>query len=65
MTNKIAKKLACDVCGKFYETLGSYDNSDWWVCLHCFEKADVMAAEQDRWPSAKEFTRLKRERSLR
>jgi hypothetical protein len=57
------KKLACDVCGKFYESLGSYDDiGDWWVCWRCFEKADVMAAREDRWPEAKDFTQLKGER---
>jgi hypothetical protein len=58
----MARKLTCDVCGKRYETLGSYSNDDvpwWWICGRCFTKADVIAASEDRWPDAKDFARLK------
>jgi hypothetical protein len=53
------KKLACDACGRLYETLGSYGDDRWFVCLRCFEKADAMAAKEDRWPSGRDFARLK------
>jgi hypothetical protein len=47
------KKLICDVCGKGFGTLGSYGDDHWWVCLKCFEKADALAALDERpWQDA-------------
>jgi hypothetical protein len=58
------KKLTCDICGKLYETLGSYGNhtdDEWWMCLKCFGKADELAAKEDRWPDARDFKTVKEE----
>jgi hypothetical protein len=57
-------KLKCDICGKYYKTLGGYTEpavapgEDWWVCLKCFEKADAMAEKEDCWPNEVHFRRL-------
>lgn len=55
------KKLTCDVCGKRHKTLGSYGDDDWWMCLECFEKADELAAKDDRWPDERDFKAVKDE----
>ena len=53
------KKLACDACGKPQKTLCTYDDFRWFVCMRCFEKADAMAAKEDRWPNHQDIVRLK------
>ena len=51
--------MMCDICGKGFETLGSYGDDKWWICLECFDKADKRAALEDRWPDSRDFLHLK------
>jgi hypothetical protein len=58
--SKRGSKLPCDVCGKLSNTLGRYsENSKWWVCHRCFEKADAIAEKADRWPDDNDFAQLR------
>lgn len=59
-------KIPCNICGKKFATLGSYGDEinpttgqRWWLCLQCFEKADALAALENRWPDARDFRHLK------
>jgi hypothetical protein len=58
-------KLICDICGKAHETLGSYGDDNWWICLKCFEEADALAAEEDRWPDERDFKSLQKRSSIK
>jgi len=52
--------MHCDICGQRYPTLGQYIAEPWFICLHCFDKADLIASEHDRWPTADDFLYLSR-----
>jgi hypothetical protein len=53
-------KMKCDACGKLYEVLGRYGDCDWWVCWRCFDKADRLSYEEDRWPDIRDFEAVKK-----
>lgn len=55
-----SKKPACDVCGKRFDTLGSYGDDEWWVCMNCFDTADAIASLGHKWPDGETFAALKR-----
>lgn len=62
----MVQKMKCDICRKSYESLGSYSdekgpgyNGRWWMCNKCFEKADELAAKNDRWPDARDFKKVR------
>ena len=61
---RIKTKLRCDCCGKPFQTLGGYTDDPiiWWVCLECFEKADALAAKEDRWPANRDFEAIAKRR---
>ena len=49
-------KLRCDICGKWYATLGCYGGQHgWWICVKCFSQADKLAAKEDRWPDERDY----------
>ena len=58
MTRK--KRLVCDVCGKPQSFLMGNEDSQWKTCNNCFEKADALAALQDRWPEDADYQYLKK-----
>jgi hypothetical protein len=61
MTTRTKKNgLNCSCCGKFYTSLGCYgDDPTWWLCLKCFDIADKLSYEEDRWPDERDFQAVK------
>jgi hypothetical protein len=55
---KRGRKIQCSICRRWEECL-MYEVPGWWVCVDCFEKADAMAAKEDRWSKPRDFLRLK------
>jgi len=56
-------KLNCSICGRSSNNLGLSSNTElypeWLVCNRCFEIADKLAAQEDRWPDRRDFKKLK------
>ena len=56
-------KLNCSICGRSSRNLGLSTNTElypeWLVCNRCFEIADKLAEQEDRWPDRRDFKKLK------